>query len=303
MKIAICGGTGFIGQALAAYLLKQGHQVTIISRNVPATVPAGFSYLTWQQVEATPDLLAGTEAIVNLAGSSLNQRWTAKGKKSIIDSRMTTVRATAKLVQALHPKPEVVVQASAIAIYGTSLTETFTEDSPHHVVDFPSSVVKEWEDAADQIRDVRQVKLRTGVVLGNNGGAYPLMKLPYMLGVGGKIGSGKQWVSWIHLHDMIRLIEFCINRSDVVGPVNATAPEPVTNDEFGQIIGRVYHRPHWFPVPSFIMRTILGELSLIILEGQRVIPDKLLKHGFRFEYPKLPQALQDLRTNQAERKV
>lgn len=297
MKITICGGTGFIGKALSEHLLQQGHEVVILARKVPETEQAGLKYLTWDQIDATPVLLEGTEAIVNLAGSSLNQRWTPKAKQSIIESRMKTVQAVAKLVHTLHQKPAVVVQASAIAIYGTSRVDTFSEESPEHVVDFPSSVVKEWEDTAELIQGVRLIKLRTSVVLGTHGGAFPLMKLPYALGFGGKIGSGKQWVSWIHLHDMVRLIEFCITHPDISGPVNASAPEPVTNNQFGQTVGHIYHRPHWFPVPSFLMKTVLGELSLIVLEGQRVIPDKILKHGFRFDYPTLEQALQNLKEN------
>ncbi|MGN7358581.1 TIGR01777 family oxidoreductase [Paenibacillus sp. SAF-054] len=303
MKITICGGTGFIGKALTEHLQRQGHEVVVITRRVPDSGQAGVKYLTWDQVEASPVLLEGTKAIVNLAGASLNQRWTPRAKHSIIESRMKTVQAVARLVQALHEKPEVVVQASAIAIYGTSLNDTFSEESPHHVVDFPSSVVQEWEDASDQIQNVRLIKLRTGVVLGNNGGAFPLMKLPYKLGFGGRLGSGKQWVSWIHLQDMVRLIEFCITHPEVDGPVNATAPEPVTNNRFGETVGRTYHRPHWFPVPAFLMRTVLGELSLIILEGQRVIPDKIVKHGFHFKFPTLDKALEHLSDNQAERNV
>ncbi|MCJ8013147.1 TIGR01777 family oxidoreductase [Paenibacillus sp. KQZ6P-2] len=303
MKITICGGTGFIGKALSDHLLQQGHEVTIITRKIPELDQTVVKYLTWEQIDAYPELLEGTEALINLAGSSLNQRWTPTAKKSIIESRMTTVQAVAKLVQALHQKPEVVVQASAIAIYGTSLTDTFSEDSPAHVADFPSSVVKKWEDTADLIQEVRLIKLRTSVVLGTKEGAFPLMKLPYLLGFGGRIGSGQQWVSWIHLQDMVRLIEFCITQSDVSGPVNASAPEPVTNNQFGQTVGRVYHRPHWFPVPSFMMKTVLGELSLIILEGQRIMPDKVLKHGFHFDYPTLEQALRDLKEHQADRNV
>ncbi|MWV44400.1 TIGR01777 family protein [Paenibacillus sp. HJL G12] len=295
MKITICGGTGFIGKALSDHLLQQRHEVFIITRKKPETEETEVKYLTWEQIDVNPALLEGTEAIVNLAGSSLNQRWTPKAKKSIIESRLSTVMAVAKLVQALHQKPEVVVQSSAIAIYGTSRSDTFSEDSPEHVVDFPSSVVKEWEDAAELIQGVRLVKLRTGVVLGTNGGAFPLMKLPYTLGFGGRIGSGMQWVSWIHLQDMVRLIEFCITDRDIDGPVNASAPEPVTNNQFGQTIGRAYHRPHWFPVPSFLMKTVLGELSLILLEGQRVIPDKAVKYGFRFDFPTLRQALENLK--------
>lgn len=303
-NIAIGGGTGFIGKALTAHLVRQGCEVTIISRKKPADAQAGVRYLTWDQLKTAPDLLEGTEAIVNLAGASLNQRWTPKTKQNIIESRLATVHAVAKLVQALREKPAVVVQGSAVAIYGTSLTETFREDSERRVVDFPSSVVQEWEDAADEIQGVRLVKLRTGVVLGNDGGAFPLMKLPYMLGFGGRIGSGKQWVPWIHVQDMVRLIEYCILHPELRGPVNATAPEPVTNNRFGQTVGRIYRRPHWFPVPSFMMRAVLGELSLMLLEGQRVIPEKLLSQGFRFEYPTLEQALRQLKKgHQADRNV
>jgi uncharacterized protein (TIGR01777 family) len=300
MRVAICGGTGFIGSALSEHLLKNGHEVTVVTRKLPPdhTRDPRLVLYTWDEIASHPELMEGMDAVVNLAGSSLSQRWTAKAKDSIIHSRLTTVAAVAKLVKELHSKPGVVIQASAVAVYGTSWTDTFDENSPKRVMDFPSDVVSQWEDAADNIQGVRLVKLRIGVVLGNQGGAFPIMRLPYRLGVGGKIGSGRQWLSWIHLEDIIRLIEFCMTHPEAEGPVNATAPEPVTNDQFGQAVGRAYHRPHWFPVPAVMMKAVLGEQSLIILEGQRILPAKALELGFKFRYPHLQEALNDLANEQ-----
>jgi uncharacterized protein (TIGR01777 family) len=214
-----------------------------------------------------------------------------------MESRIETVTAAAKLVNALQQGPAVVIQASAVAIYGTSQKDTFDESSSARVMDFPSEVVKVWEMTADEgYHNVRLVKLRTGVVLGNDSGAFPKMKLPYSLGVGGKIGSGKQWLSWIHLTDIVRLIDFCVQNPAVEGPVNATAPNPVTNEQFGRMIGKVYHRPHWFPLPGFLLKAAAGELSEILLEGQRVLPAKAVNHGFTFTYPTLQPALEQLKS-------
>lgn len=303
MKIVICGGTGFIGKALTEYLLReqpgQSHRVIIVTRNQPKNVihHSQLEYMTWEQINNSPSLLEGIDALINLAGASLSQLWTRQAKERIIHSRMKTVSAVAKLISSLRRKPPVVIQASAIAIYGTSLHETFDETHPPRVIDFPSDVVEQWEKAADNIQNVRLVKIRVSVVLGNDSGAFPLMKLPYMLGLGGKIGSGQQWMSWIHIHDIVRLIEFCILNPEMEGPVNASSPEPVTNDHFGRTVGTVYHRPHWFPVPSFLLKGIVGELSLILLQGQRVIPTKALNHGFVFTYPQLKTALEELKNS------
>jgi uncharacterized protein (TIGR01777 family) len=152
------------------------------------------------------------------------------------------------------------------------------------------------EAAEEAYAGLRLVQLRTGVVLGNESGAFPKMKLPYSLGFGGRIGSGKQWLSWIHLTDIVRLIDFCILHPEIEGPVNATAPQPVTNEQFGRMIGKVYHRPHWFPVPAFLLKTAVGELSEILLKGQRVLPSKAVNHGFTFTYPTLQPALEQLKS-------
>ncbi|GAB1157311.1 TIGR01777 family oxidoreductase [Paenibacillus illinoisensis] len=297
MKIAICGGTGFVGSALVDYWLQAGHQVHIITRKLPDLHDPGerLIYISWEQLEERPHLLEGMDALVNLAGETLNQRWTTKAKLEIVESRVTTVSKVARLLAKLEHKPEVVVQASAMAIYGTSPSETFDESSPQKSMNFPSRVAEQWEIAADAIQDVRLVKIRVSLVLGHKRGAFPLMKLPYMLGVGGKIGSGKQWTTWIHILDIVRLIDFSIHNKEISGPVNASAPNPVTNDEFGRTVGKVYHRPHWFPVPGFLIKAVVGELSVVLLQGQRVIPQKALDHGFEFTFPTLTDALEDLK--------
>ncbi|UQZ35223.1 TIGR01777 family protein [Paenibacillus sp. PK3_47] len=299
MKYIICGGSGFIGRELTEYWLAAGHQIIVVGRKIPEDKQdhPGLSYFTWDNLAANPAAAEGADALVNLAGASLSQRWTSAGKKAIMESRLQTVAAAAKLADDLHHKPAVIIQASAVAIYGTSLKDTFDEASPARVVDFPSEVVKVWESTADEsYRNVRLVKLRTGVVLGNDSGAFPKMKLPYSLGVGGKIGSGKQWLSWIHLSDIVRLIDFCVQNPAVEGPVNATAPNPVTNEQFGRMIGKVYHRPHWFPLPGVLLKAAVGELSEILLQGQRVLPSKAVNEGFTFTYPTLQPALEQLKS-------
>lgn len=299
MKYVICGGTGFIGSELTKYWLQAGYEVIIVGRKQPKSTTSHpkLSHLTWDSLQFDPRPAEDADALVNLAGASLSQRWSPSGKSTIMQSRLETVTAASKLLDKLDKKPPVVIQASAVAIYGTSLKETFNESSPAHVMDFPSDVVKSWEEAADEaFRNTRLIKLRTGVVLGNKSGAFPKMKLPYTLGFGGKIGSGNQWVSWIHCMDIVRLIDFCVHNSDISGPVNATAPHPVTNDEFGRTIGKVYHRPHWFPLPAFLLRTAVGELAEILLEGQKVIPSKILTQGFSFTFPTLQAALEHLKS-------
>ncbi|WP_456289810.1 TIGR01777 family oxidoreductase [Paenibacillus sp. AK002] len=299
MRIAICGGTGFIGQALCKRWLRDGHDIIIVTRSKPE-IPAvqqngSLSYLTWDEMKSHPERFERLDALVNLAGSSLSQRWTQAGKKSILQSRQRTVSAVADLMQRLEHKPPVILQASAMAIYGTSEFEAFDEDSPATIMDFPSEVVQQWEQAADCIPVDRLIKLRISVVLGDQGGALPKMLLPYKLGVGGNIGSGKQWLSWIHIDDIVELIDYCIRHEDISGAVNAASPHAVTNEEFGRSVSKVYRRPHWLPLPAFMLQAILGEMSLILLKGQRILPAKAQRHGFKFRYPELTAALQQIK--------
>ncbi|MBD0381169.1 TIGR01777 family oxidoreductase [Paenibacillus sedimenti] len=293
MKIAITGGTGFIGGRLIDHLIRAGHEMLNISRSTNAHVH-GVTTVTWEQLEATPSLLEGFDAIVNLAGESINQRWTTKAKERVLLSRQKAAARVAELVNRLEVKPKVVVNASGMSIYGTSETETFDERSPHRVADFLSGVTEEWERAADQIRGTRIVKVRVGLVLDGKEGAFPKMALPYKLGVGGPIGSGRQWLSWIHIDDMVRLIAFCIQHEDISGPVNATAPNPVTNKEFGKVLAKTMRRPNLLPLPAFVMKLVFGELSVLLLEGQKVLPRVLLEHGFEFKYTTVDRALADI---------
>ncbi|GGG76646.1 TIGR01777 family oxidoreductase [Paenibacillus radicis (ex Gao et al. 2016)] len=297
MRVAITGGTGFVGTALVKALLERQDEVWIISRTAKtpgAQTAKGLYYTTWTELAEQPSKLEGVQAIVNLAGESINQRWTAAAKQRVLESRLHATARVARIVQELKQKPEVVVNASGISAYGSSLSETFDESSPMNTTDFLSGVVRQWEKAANAIEVERLVKLRVGVVLNKKGGAFPLMALPYKLYGGGPIGSGKQWLSWIHLEDMIRLILFCLDNRGVQGPVNGSAPEPVTNEDFGRALGKAFHKPHWFPVPAFLMKTVLGEMSSLLLDGQRAIPRKALELGFQFRYPDVDSAMKEL---------
>jgi uncharacterized protein (TIGR01777 family) len=294
LKIAVTGGTGFVGKHLIPFLLKNGHEVILISRSSSHVNKLGVTAIIWQQLKENPHNLEGVNAIINLAGESISQRWTKAAKQRILQSRLNAAEQITELVEQLHEKPKVVVNASGMSVYGISESDTYDERSPERTMDFLSGVVQQWEKAADRIQGTRTVKIRIGVVLGNDGGAFPSMALPYKLGIGGKVGSGKQWLSWIHIDDMVRLIDYCIHGEEINGPVNATAPNPVTNEQFGRELAKSIRRPHWFPVPAFILKLIFGELSTLLLDWQKVLPYVLLKQGFTFKYPTIDKALAEL---------
>lgn len=282
---------------LAERLKARGDTVTIITRrSQPSAAMKGqqLATLTWDDLAQRPEQLAHVGAIVNLAGESINQRWTKAAKQRILNSRLEAAQGIQQFVrnrQARESSPITVINASGISIYGTSLTAQFDESSQAHLTDFLAEVVQQWEAAADKIPADRLVKLRIGVVLAAEGGAFSKMALPYKLFAGGPVGSGKQWLPWIHLEDMIRLILFCLDRPDIAGPVNAVAPNAVTNGEFGSALGKALGRPHWLPVPSIMMKAIFGELSVLLLQGQRAYPRKPLDAGFTFTHPTIDSAL------------
>ncbi len=297
MKIVIAGGSGFVGQKLMAMLREQGHEIVILSRKA-RKAQGKISYVKWLSEGAAPETEIGhADALINLAGVSINDgRWTAKHQEQIYKSRMVATDELLRIIAVMEKKPVVLVNASAIGIYPASETAVYTEDSTEVANDFLARTVSDWEKKAETAVKfgIRTVMMRFGVVLGKEGGALPLMALPYRLFAGGTVGSGGQWVSWVHVTDVVRSIGLAIENMELSGPVNITAPHPVRMKEFGQTIGSVLHRPHWFPVPAFVMKLALGEKSRLVLEGQHVVPEKLLANGFDFSFPVLEQALKNL---------
>lgn len=296
MKIAIAGGTGLVGTALIEELVKDNHELYILTRNPEKyKQQEHLSYIGWLYDSAAPEYeLQDIDGFINLAGESLNSgRWTTDRKRRIVESRITATREMKRILSTLSKKISFVINASAIGVYGTSDQLTFSETSDSIGEDFLARTVKLWEKEALQSSSYshRIVLARFGVILDQHSGALPMITLPYKLMAGGTIGKGTQWLSWIHIKDVVRGILFCMNHSELSGPVNFTAPEPVQMKEFGQTISSVIHRPHWFPVPAPILKTILGEMSILVLEGQRVLPTSLLNQKFTFQYPNLQEAL------------
>lgn len=295
MKIAISGGTGFIGKHLTHYFLNKGHDVYILTRSQKTSSEKNLHFVQWLSKTSSPaESLEGVDVIINLAGKSINNRWTEETKKQIVESRIASTKEIYSIINSLTKKPSLFINASAIGIYGTSLTKTFTEESNEIGSDFLAKTVKVWEKEAKKAEglQVRTVLTRFGIVLGEEG-ALSKMVLPYRLFAGGNLGSGQQWVSWIHVIDLVRLIDHIIS-SNISGPVNAVSPNPVKMNQFGKTIGNVLNRPHWLPAPSFALKTLLGEMSLLILEGQKVLPEKALQDGFTFTFSHLEKALQDI---------
>jgi uncharacterized protein len=296
MKIAITGGTGLVGRALSSELVRNGHEVFILTRKVNDQSINSVKLVQWLNPGDQPESqLEGIDAIVNLAGATINGRWTEEYKQKIIDSRIKATTEVKRIIMALNDKPPVLINASAVGYYGTSVAGEFNEQSGPGI-DFLSDTVQRWESAANEVKEfgTRVVLCRFGLILDKNGGALPRMVLPYKFFGGGKVGTGDQWLSWIHIKDVIRGILFAIESSKLDGPVNFVAPSPVTLDQFGKVLSLVLDRPHWLPVPGFALKIALGEMSMLVLEGQRVIPVKLLNAGFSFQYPELEKALREI---------
>ena len=257
-----------------------------------------IKYVKWLEEGAAPENEIGSaDGFINLAGVSINDgRWTLEHQKQIYDSRMIATGELIRIIEALPEKPSVLINASAIGIYPASLDTVYTEDSVEIANDFLARTVHDWEMKAASLEThgIRTSFMRFGVVLGREGGALPLMALPYKLFVGGTMGSGKQWVSWVHVLDVARAIAFAIGNDNIRGPVNVTSPSPMKMRDFGKTIGSVLHRPHWLPVPSFAMKWVLGQKSALVLEGQHVKPQVLMNNGFDFSFPTLESALKDL---------
>lgn len=295
MKIAISGGTGLVGQALSTELIRNGHEVFILTRS-KTNISANPQFVQWLNDGDQPEnALEGVDAIVNLAGATINNRWTDEYKHKILESRLRATSEINRIIEELNQKPTVLINASAVGYYGTSMTAEFSEQSAQGN-DFLAETVARWETAASAANNlgVRVVLCRFGVILDKKGGALPRMALPYKLFGGGTIGSGQQWLSWIHIKDVVGGIMFAIENKQLSGPVNFSASEPVRMDQFGKTLAKVIHRPHWMPVPSVMLKLLLGEMSILVLEGQRVLPEKLLSAGYVFLFPHLQDALNDI---------
>lgn len=297
MRIVIIGGSGLIGTELTRELADHGHIITILTRKEPIASKSGENWKRWngKDVEELSKLLAGTDAVINLAGVSIGSgRWTKEKKAAIRSSRVECGQALASAIMSLEKKPEVVVQASAVGFYGTG-SEPVDETSQKGN-DWLAAVCQDWENSLDGIDDlmVRKVIIRSGVVLSNKGGILGQMKLPIQLFFGGPIGSGDQWISWIHIKDEVRAIRYLIETTTARGIYNLSSPDPITNRNFGRILAKQLHRPFWIRVPAFVLKLMLGEMSTLVLDGQRVFPNRLSEANFGFNFPGLEEALKDL---------
>ncbi|MGD6966126.1 TIGR01777 family oxidoreductase [Rossellomorea vietnamensis] len=299
MKAVISGGTGFVGSALTEELLNNGYEVFILTRNPDKHESRkNVSYIKWLSEGSRPEEeLNEVDIFINLAGESINSgRWTEERKKRILKSRIDATREMVRILENLEDKPFVFINASAIGFYEASDSKTHTEQSLDTSSNFLAETVKKWESEASKAKNsgVRTAYTRFGIILGKDEGALPKMALPYKLFAGGTVGSGKQWMSWIHIQDIAKAICFVIENKAIEGPVNLTAPTPVTMKELGKTLGDVLNRPHWIPAPGFAIKAALGEMSTLILEGQKVIPQVLNENGYTFQYPQLKGALQEI---------
>ncbi len=294
MNITVTGATGFIGNRLVHELLRAGHSIHALGRKRNEGLPQAVAFTEWRSTETEPpaESLATADAIVNLAGEPVAQRWTPEVKRRIRSSRVDGTRNLVNGLAKQSNRLRVLVCASAIGYYGSRGDEVLSETSAPGS-DFLAQVVINWEQAARQAEalGIRVVSLRFGVVLGKDGGALAKMLRPFKLGVGGRLASGQQWISWIHVDDVIGLIQFSLENSAARGPMNATSPYPVTNAEFTRDLAAALHRPAIFPVPRFALKTLFGEMAEVILGSQRVISQAAQSAGFQFQYPELKPVL------------
>ncbi len=297
--VLIAGGAGFVGQRLTRALLARNVSVIHLRRQESTQRPlaAGVQSITYADLAAAQPGAHQVDAIVNLAGRSISEgRWTPVQKREILDSRVRVTEAIVRAIAHGALRPAVLVNASAVGYYGASQSRTFTEDDGPVADDFLAGVCSHWEQAAlsSEPLGVRVVRARFGVVLGSGGGALAKLVLPYRLHAGGPLGGGEQFVSWIHLDDAVALLLWTLERPDLSGPVNITAPAPVTMNQLGQEIASLLHTRHWLPAPTFALRAALGQKADMVLKGQRVIPQKALQSGFTFQYPDIQSALRHL---------
>jgi uncharacterized protein (TIGR01777 family) len=297
MKVTITGATGLLGRRLVSALKERGDEVTVLSRNPDrARESLGVEAHAWDPLAgpAPAEALSGRDAVVHLAGENVAQRWTSKSKRAIRESRETGTRNLVAGMRTADPRPGVLVSSSAVGYYGKHGDEVVDESTPAGD-GFLAEVCIAWEREARAAEELgmRVVTIRTGVVLDADGGALGKMLTPFKLGAGGPVAGGDQYMPWIHAEDVAGIYLAALDGDDWRGPVNAGAPEPVTNREFSRALGRALHRPAVAPIPGFALRVLYGDMAEIVTEGQRAVPKRALELGYEFRHPDLDAALRD----------
>jgi len=298
MKIVIAGGTGFIGKALVSRFRDQGHEIILLSRGEQSKADSVLRFCPWdaRTLGAWAGEFEAADAVINLAGAPIAEKlWTKKQKEIILGSRIQATHAIVQAIAQCERKPKVLINASAIGYYGDVPEGDVTETCPKGS-GFLADVCDRWEKEAQGAEKfgVRTVLLRTGMVLGKEGGVLSRMVPLFEFFAGGPLGSGRQWVSWIHREDMVGILFFALENNALSGPMNATAPHPLAMRDFCRALGKILNRPSWLPVPGFVLKLALGEMSEMLLGGQRAIPQKLLGHHYAFRFSDLPEALMDI---------
>jgi uncharacterized protein len=296
VQVTVTGATGLIGPRLVAALKQRGDEVTALARNPDrATELLGVEAVEWDAAAgpAPAEALARRDGVVHLAGESVARRWTDEAKRAIRDSRVAGTRNLVAGLRDADPRPRVLASASAVGYYGPRGDEPVDESAPPADDDFLAGVCVEWEREADAAAELgtRVVKVRTGIVLDGSGGALKAMLLPFKLGVGGPVAGGRQYMPWIHVDDVVGIYLAALEGERWAGPVNATAPAPVTNKEFTRALGRALHRPAFLPVPGLPLRLVMGEMGEVVTTGQRAVPRRPQELGYAFAHPELDEAL------------
>lgn len=298
MKITVTGATGLIGTQLVAELRARGDEVTVLSRDPgrARSTLGDVEAFAWADPSAGPppaEALTGRDAVVNLLGEPVAQRWSEDTKRKIRQSRELGTKNLVEALRTTDPRPKGLVSGSATGVYGPHGDEELDETAPPARGEFLADVVVAWEAEAEKAEELgmRVVMLRTGVVLSESGGALEKMLPPFKLGVGGPVAGGRQFVPWVHADDVVGAFLFCLDNDSAEGPINATAPEPVTNRELSKSLGKVLHRPAFAPVPALAVKALFGEMAEIVTTGQRAKPRRLTELGYRWRQPDLERAL------------
>ena len=298
MRVLIAGGTGFLGRALTQSLLEDGHEIVVLTRSPHKSSDARVRFVGWDGKSTTGwgEVVNEVDAVVNLTGENLAQLWTKRAKERMRSSRVNAGRALTEAIRAATHRPRVLLQSSAVGYYGPRGDEPVTE-STGPGTDYLARLVTEWEASTAEVESmgVRRVIIRTGLAFDKREGVFPYYLLPFrMVIAGGPLGSGKQYVPWLHRDDHVRAMRFLLENDDAKGVFNLSSPNPVRQVELSRALGKVMRRPSFMPAPAFAMRLALGEMSGLVLEGQRQLPQRLLDMGFAFRHPDLVPALEDL---------